>query len=168
MFCFQLRSECKEINIYSGIYTRISRDIPRFDPWVRKIPWRREWHPTPVLLPGESHGESSLVGFSPWGHSESDRAKRLTLYPCVTWEGFLHLAWGRESATAAPLSCVLHVGALHTPARHEGEARTFRPCSAQALPPDKKAVDYSSKPSRDRPEQSKSLRTKAGGGVRGR
>ena len=37
---------------------------PRFDPWVRKIPWRRKWQPTLVLLllPGESHGGSSLVG----------------------------------------------------------------------------------------------------------
>ena len=36
-----------------------------FDPWVGKIPWRREWQPTPVLLPGESHGQRSLVGYSP-------------------------------------------------------------------------------------------------------
>ena len=39
---------------------------PRFNPWVRKIPWRRKWQPTPVLLPGESHGQRSLVGYSPW------------------------------------------------------------------------------------------------------
>ena len=39
----------------------------RFDPWIRNIPWRRKWHPTPVLLPGESHGQRSLVGCSPWG-----------------------------------------------------------------------------------------------------
>ena len=35
---------------------------PGFDPWIRKIPWRREWLPTPVFLPGESHGQRSLVG----------------------------------------------------------------------------------------------------------
>ena len=40
---------------------------PWFDPWVRKIPWRRKWQPTPVLLPGESHGQWSLVGYSLWG-----------------------------------------------------------------------------------------------------
>ena len=34
---------------------------PGFDPWVRKIPWRRKWQPTPVFLPGESHGQRSLV-----------------------------------------------------------------------------------------------------------
>ena len=39
-----------------------------FDPWVRKIPWRRAWQPTPVFLPGESHGQRSLGGYSPWGH----------------------------------------------------------------------------------------------------
>ena len=36
-----------------------------FDTWVRKIPWRRKWQPTPVFLPGESHGQRSLVSFSP-------------------------------------------------------------------------------------------------------
>ena len=40
----------------------------RLDPWVRKIPWRRAWQPTPVFLPGESHGQRSLAGYSPWGH----------------------------------------------------------------------------------------------------
>ena len=38
---------------------------------------RRQWHPTPVLLPGKSHGWRSLVGCSPWGHKESDRTERL-------------------------------------------------------------------------------------------
>ena len=36
-----------------------------FDPWVRKIPWRRAWQSTPVFLPGEFHGQRSLVGYSP-------------------------------------------------------------------------------------------------------
>ena len=38
-----------------------------FDPWVGKIPWRREWLPTMVFLPGEFHGHRSLEGYSPWG-----------------------------------------------------------------------------------------------------
>ena len=42
------------------------------DPWVGKIRWRRAWRPTPVFLPGESHGERSLAGHSPRGCHESD------------------------------------------------------------------------------------------------
>ena len=44
----------------------------RFNPWVRKIPWRRKWQPTPVFLPEKSHGQRSLAGYSPWGHKELD------------------------------------------------------------------------------------------------
>ena len=44
---------------------------PEFDPWVEKIPWRRRWQPTPVFLPGKSHGLRSLAGCSPWGCQES-------------------------------------------------------------------------------------------------
>ena len=40
------------------------------DPWVRKIPWRREWQLTAVFLPGKSHGQRSVVGYSPWGRKE--------------------------------------------------------------------------------------------------
>ena len=47
-----------------------------FDPWVRKIPWRRKRHPTPVFLPGESHGQRSLEGYSAWGHKESDKTEQ--------------------------------------------------------------------------------------------
>ena len=46
--------------------------------WVRKIPWRKEWHPTPVFLPGESNGQRSLASYSPWGHKESDTTEQLT------------------------------------------------------------------------------------------
>ena len=52
---------------------------PGFDPWVGKIPRRREWQPTPVFLPGEFHGQRSLAGYSPWGHKDSDTTEQLTL-----------------------------------------------------------------------------------------
>ena len=52
---------------------------PGFDPWVREIPWRRKWWPTSVFLPGESHAQRSLVGYSPWGHKGSDTTGWLTL-----------------------------------------------------------------------------------------
>ena len=44
----------------------------QFNPGVRKIPWKRKRQPTPVFLPGESHGQRSLEGYSPQGHKESD------------------------------------------------------------------------------------------------
>ena len=43
-----------------------------FHPWFWNIPWRRAWQPTPVVLPGESHGQRSLAGYSPQGRKESD------------------------------------------------------------------------------------------------
>ena len=45
---------------------------------VQKIPWRREWLPTPIFLPGEFHGQRSLTGYSPWGHIESNTTNQLT------------------------------------------------------------------------------------------
>ena len=50
---------------------------PSFDPWVGKLPWRRKWQPTQVFLPGESQGQRSLVGYSPWGHKASDTSEWL-------------------------------------------------------------------------------------------
>ena len=52
----------------------------RFDPWVGKIPWRRKWPPAPVFLPGDSQGQRSLVGDSPWGRRESDMTERLSTH----------------------------------------------------------------------------------------
>ena len=58
---------------------------PRFDPWVRQIPWRRKWQPTPVLLPGKSHGQRSLVGCSPWGRKESNMTEQLHFHFSSVW-----------------------------------------------------------------------------------
>ena len=44
-------------------------------PGLGRVSWRRTWQPTPVFLPGESHGQRSLMGYSPWGHNESDMTK---------------------------------------------------------------------------------------------
>jgi len=46
---------------------------PEFNSWVEKIPWRRKWQPTPVFLPGESHGQRSLAGYNPLGPQELDK-----------------------------------------------------------------------------------------------
>ena len=54
-----------------------------FDPWVRKIPWRRKWQSTPVFLPGESHGQRSLAGYIQFMGSQSwTRLKRLSMLVC--------------------------------------------------------------------------------------
>ena len=50
-----------------------------FTPWIRTTPWRRECHPTPVFFPGQSHGQRSLAGYSPWGHKRV-RHEWLTLW----------------------------------------------------------------------------------------
>ena len=49
-----------------------------FDPWVGKIPWWRKWQPTPELLLGKSHGQRSLMGYSPWGCKEWGKPKWLS------------------------------------------------------------------------------------------
>ena len=57
-----------------NVYLQCGR--PGFNSWVRKIPWRRKWQPTPVLLPGKFHGWRSLVGYSQWGCKESDTTEQ--------------------------------------------------------------------------------------------
>ena len=66
--------------------------IPRTSDTLR----RRRWHPTPVLLPGKSHGWRSLVGYSPWGHEESDRTERLHFHFSLSCIG---------EGNANPLQC---------------------------------------------------------------
>ena len=51
------------------------------------IPRRRQWHPTPVLLPGKSHGQRSLVDCSPWGHEESDMTEKLHFHFSLLYIG---------------------------------------------------------------------------------
>ena len=58
----------KNISVMKSLQFRRSS----FDLWVRKIPWRRKWQSTSVFLPGGSHGQWNLVGYSPWGCKEWD------------------------------------------------------------------------------------------------
>ena len=60
--------------------------LSRFRPWESCLQ-RRRWHPTPVLLPGESHGWRSLVGCSPWGREESDTTERLHFHFSLSCTG---------------------------------------------------------------------------------
>ena len=61
-------------------------------PAIRKILWRRKWQPAPVFLPGETHGQRSLVGYSPCGHKKSDGTERLrlSLHMCLSTCVFTH------------------------------------------------------------------------------
>ena len=84
-----------DIHIYVYIYTHIHihmaslvvqtvMNLPamletQFDPWVRKIPWRRKQQVISVFLPGKFHGERSLVGYRPWSHKKLDMTEWLTL-----------------------------------------------------------------------------------------
>ena len=56
----------------SGKRTHLPSKRCSFSPWIGKIPWRRKWQPTPVFLSGKSHGQRSLVGYSPGGRKELD------------------------------------------------------------------------------------------------
>ena len=59
---------------------------PRLNPWVGKIPWRRESQPTPVFLPGEFRGQSSLASYNPWGFKELNTVEWLThILTSVKW-----------------------------------------------------------------------------------
>ena len=60
----------------------LPRGRPGVNPWVRKISWRRKWQPTPVFLPGKSHGWWNLVGYSPWGLKELDTTEQLHFNMC--------------------------------------------------------------------------------------
>ena len=55
--------------------------------WTPGVGWRRQWHPTPVLFPGKSHGRRSLVGRSPWGCEESDMTEQLHFHFSLSCTG---------------------------------------------------------------------------------
>ena len=70
----RLRLEPRSVHTWASWVALVIKNPPAnaedvrqvFEPWVRKIPWRRAWPPIPVFLPGESHGQRSLAGYSPW------------------------------------------------------------------------------------------------------
>ena len=72
----QILSDCPDLNFahhYQGVLVKCRiHKRGRFELWVRKIPWRRKWQPTPVLFPEKSHGQRNLAGYSSWGRKESD------------------------------------------------------------------------------------------------
>ena len=81
LFLFIYKLLCLLSSFPGGLVSRVCLQCrrPRFGPWAWKIPWRREWPPTPVFLPGESHGERSLVATVRGVTKELGRTERLTL-----------------------------------------------------------------------------------------
>ena len=69
----------------------------RFHPWVGKIPWRRARQPAAVFLPGESHGQRSLAGYRPWGHTELDTAEVISMHTCPLSYLFFILFMGNNA-----------------------------------------------------------------------
>ena len=92
--------------------------------WVRKIPWRRKWQPTPVFLPGKSHGQRSLAGYSPWGHKESDTTKRLSN------RGSLAVRQGPVFSSQVSLTQVLLLTSV-VPGAWNSSLKSFSPTSCQ-------------------------------------
>ena len=73
-----------------------------FNPWVGKIPWRRAWQPTPIFLPGESHGQGSLPGYSQWGRKESDTTEGLSRIQYMSTPAFFTALEGSPEPQEAP------------------------------------------------------------------
>ena len=67
-----------------------------FDRWVRKISWRRKWQIAPVFLPGKSHGQRRLMGYSPWRHKESDMAKQRSVHAHARAQTHTHTHTGLD------------------------------------------------------------------------
>ena len=95
---------------------------PRFYPQVGRISWRKKWQPTPVFLPGKSHGCRSLVGYSPWGCKESDTTERLHFHFLLgTSRSVLSVHWSWA---------VLFIHTSSFPSSPTSSA----PCFSEALP----------------------------------
>ena len=128
--------------------------------WVQSLgqedPWRRKQQPTPVFLPGESHGQRSLLGSSPQGRKQSDMTERFhfhfrqkphPLFPCCTLLHFSHIGpWAIFQLPASPMQAQFHIRnkpdtgfpihrKVHVPRKHcYGSLRSVPGCptSAQA------------------------------------
>ena len=77
----------------------------RFDPWVKKILWRRKWQPTPMFLPGKYHGQRNLTGYSSWGckrvrHDWVTKQQHLHIYV------YVKLIYGEGNGTPLQYSCL--------------------------------------------------------------
>ena len=127
-----------EIASFIGMYTKfLSSFCLNFHFGIPPIR-RRQWHPTPVLLPGKSHGRRSLVGCSPWGLEESDTTERLHFHfslPCI----------GEGNGNPLQCSCLENPrdgGAWWAAVYGVAQSRTWlKRLSKQAIPPIRTDID---------------------------
>ena len=83
---------------------------PRFK--ARTIPWRRKWLPTPVFLPGKSHGQRNVVGYSPWSHKESDSTESLSCSLSYFISYLAFSSWTQKKYCEPLTEAVIAPGAL--------------------------------------------------------
>ena len=107
-FCYDMFRDLGEVFTYSFFFNSL-QGLPRwlngkksacqcrsyrrcrFDLWVWKIHWGRKWHPTPVFLPGKSHGQRSLEGYSPQGCKESEMTEWRSRHAHILWNAWICL-----------------------------------------------------------------------------
>jgi len=75
-----------------------------FNHWIKTIPWRRTWQPTPVLLPGKLNEQRSLAGYSPWGQKESEMTERQTEN---IWCLGHRVVWDKMAQSWLDIMCIL-------------------------------------------------------------
>ena len=98
--------------------------------YLLQVPWRRKWQPTPVFLPGESHGWRSLVGYSPQSRKESDTSERLHFH-------FHKLLSFSESVTPISIPGYCHISKhLHYGPKNSNKIVTLQPSyfPSEAIP----------------------------------
>ena len=123
---------------------------PRFHPWVRQVPWRRKWQPTPLFLPGKFHGQRSLMGYSPRGRKELDmteqlhfHCKGLKLTSCAVGGSYGQDQKDQKNpschlwSTGRSCACPLHSAPLQGWADHLSHASSLTPGRGPSLAPNK-------------------------------
>ena len=124
--------QCNQTNKYLGFPGGASGKEPTcqcrrckrhgFDPWVEKIPWRKKWQLALVFLPGESHGQRSLMGYSPWGCKESDTTEA-TRHACIS-----------QTCLSSELLSLYHTHLLNEKVKTEGQATAKQQWTLRMIP----------------------------------
>jgi len=117
-----------------------------FNSWVRKIPWSKEWQPTPIFLPGKFHEQRSLSGYSPWAHKELNMTERLSVHTHTFTHRF------KPHQAGSTTICCLRTRMLHQRSCHHmyawsrsGQERLPSPGDSQNHPQARGSADHLSR-----------------------